>query len=627
MAPAASEDGKTLVELPQLTAAQVQACLHVIYDRQAVLKDMTTRRNCVHVVGLAAQYELQEVYAHAPRHATSETDQQWAVGAIAAGAALPPEALEDVLLALLWPLLDQLLMLAVWLDQDPGRRRDATEQLASCVLWSHARTGQLETALEDVEVKASGDAAWADVGACSREHVFLCLGRAAQQLHQTSPASAVSPAGLPHPIAAAGRLVVAGGHDENWRGLRSVEVYNPAQDRWTSGHSLPANMSFATSAVLGSSMAVLEGATHNSRMAICHRVEGPWHHLPIGDTARVFAALDVIDGNTLVVTGGFTALAKELASAEAATMWHPSSSAADSDPTDPPHQLTWRSIAPMPRPRVCHSTASIGQSLYLMGGQTSRTIYDVIDVWDAGQDSWHTLSPALEHTKRKYATSTVLDGRIIVVGGMSGSRQRLNTVAAYDPREGLWQDSAGGLPVGAPEAPSLKRARRGCGWAASDGRGGVTVQSHGQALHKLLIAATLPGASPGDLVSLQLLAQRLCVAPLLLRQPTSQLRHGGHEYDSSDADDTKVHLLRAASRGAKCAALLAVVLVLPVVRVIRRLVASPYARDLTMQQPCFGTGSHLTAATLPWSTGVLRGVPHGRHLFSSLESQKGGLGL
>ena len=36
MAPAASEDGRTLVELPQLTAAQVQACLHVIYDRQAV---------------------------------------------------------------------------------------------------------------------------------------------------------------------------------------------------------------------------------------------------------------------------------------------------------------------------------------------------------------------------------------------------------------------------------------------------------------------------------------------------------------------------------------------------------------------------------------------------------------
>ena len=45
-----------------------------------------------------------------PRHATSGTDQQWAVSAIAAGAALPPEALEDVLLALLWPLPDQLLV-------------------------------------------------------------------------------------------------------------------------------------------------------------------------------------------------------------------------------------------------------------------------------------------------------------------------------------------------------------------------------------------------------------------------------------------------------------------------------------------------------------------------------------
>ena len=30
-------------------------------------------------------------------------------------------------------------------------------------------------------------------------------------------------------------------------------------------------------------------------------------------------------------------------------------------------------------------------------------------------------------------------------------------------------------------------------------------------------------------VSLQLLAQGLCVPPLLLRQPTSQLGHGGHE--------------------------------------------------------------------------------------------------
>ncbi len=46
--------------------------------------------------------------------------------------------------------------------------------------------------------------------------------------------------------------------------------------------------------------------------------------------------------------------------------------------------------------------------------------------------------------------------------------------AAWRVCAGGLQDSAGGVPVGAPEAPSLKRARRGCGWAASDGRGGVS---------------------------------------------------------------------------------------------------------------------------------------------------------
>ena len=34
--------------------------------------------------------------------------------------------------------------------------------------------GQLETALDGVEVKASGDAAWADVGACSRSVDACC---------------------------------------------------------------------------------------------------------------------------------------------------------------------------------------------------------------------------------------------------------------------------------------------------------------------------------------------------------------------------------------------------------------------------------------------------------------------
>lgn len=36
-----------------------------------------------------------------------------------------------------------------------------------------------------------------------------------------------------------------GGHDSEWRILRSVEIYDPRRDSWTAGPSLPQGVSFA----------------------------------------------------------------------------------------------------------------------------------------------------------------------------------------------------------------------------------------------------------------------------------------------------------------------------------------------------------------------------------------------
>jgi hypothetical protein len=59
----------------------------------------------------------------------------------------------------------------------------------------------------------------------------------------------------------------------------------------------------------------------------------------------------------------------------------------------------------------------------------------LVQVYSPSRDSWRALAAPM-HTERKYHGVCALDGRLFVVGGMNEARARLNTVEAYDPREG-----------------------------------------------------------------------------------------------------------------------------------------------------------------------------------------------
>lgn len=51
---------------------------------------------------------------------------------------------------------------------------------------------------------------------------------------------------------------------------------------------------------------------------------------------------------------------------------------------------------------------------------------------------WTTLqAPVLQ--PRKYLGVCAVEGRLFAIGGMNAQRERLATVEAYDPREGVWK--------------------------------------------------------------------------------------------------------------------------------------------------------------------------------------------
>ena len=75
-----------------------------------------------------------------------------------------------------------------------------------------------------------------------------------------------------------------------------------------------------------------------------------------------------------------------------------------------PSPVEWRYTSDMTVPRTCLAAASLGATLYAVGGQAGRQIWDTAEVYDAGRDLWVQLGSHM-HSERKYTSAGVLHGK------------------------------------------------------------------------------------------------------------------------------------------------------------------------------------------------------------------------
>eukprot|EP00878_Enallax_costatus_P014242 GHUV01014897.1.p1 GENE.GHUV01014897.1~~GHUV01014897.1.p1 ORF type:complete len:549 (+),score=161.79 GHUV01014897.1:230-1876(+) len=95
------------------------------------------------------------------------------------------------------------------------------------------------------------------------------------------------------------KLLVAGGHDLSWRGLKSTEMYDPRTDTWTSGPTLPAALPFAGAGLLSrGELYIVGGGMYSSLMARLDIGDGCWHTLEGPKTPRLHAAVTGSSGAT-----------------------------------------------------------------------------------------------------------------------------------------------------------------------------------------------------------------------------------------------------------------------------------------------------------------------------------------
>jgi len=218
---------------------------------------------------------------------------------------------------------------------------------------------------------------------------------------------------------------------------RRVDIYDPEHDRWRLGPELPGAETHLAAVTLGRDIVVaggFSGAFTTGRPLPTAAV----FRLPAGGTAWQA-------GPTLPNAGA--AFASDLLGKEL----HLAGGLFVDGNTDSPYHYVWDTAgaaawsmaAELPNPRNHGGGAAAGGRFYAIGGrhewnEQAGNVADV-EVFEPETSAWASRAPLpVGRSEIGASTSTLSDGRILVVGGSMNGIMPSDAVDVYDPRTDAW---------------------------------------------------------------------------------------------------------------------------------------------------------------------------------------------
>ncbi|MDH5300678.1 MAG: hypothetical protein OEW58_04880 [Gammaproteobacteria bacterium] len=227
--------------------------------------------------------------------------------------------------------------------------------------------------------------------------------------------------------------IVGGGFkkpDGNFQFLRTVEIYDPATNRWTTGPDMQQPHDYPA-AVLDEGYiyilaghhpdACLGGPKTDPGFDFCERWKpgmAQWEVLPSLPTPR-FAASGFMRHNAIMVAGGVAFTPDGFNNFDFIETYD-----------KPSRQWTQDSQLKLPWPAAGQGMCNLGDTLFFFGGYSTENIHNRASLCPAGSNIWRELPPM--PAARAAMGVAMMDNTIYLVGGWADDgRTPVNTVFAY----------------------------------------------------------------------------------------------------------------------------------------------------------------------------------------------------
>jgi N-acetylneuraminic acid mutarotase len=235
-----------------------------------------------------------------------------------------------------------------------------------------------------------------------------------------------------------GKLYVLGGYiNQDIHATPRSDVYDPIRNTWTQLDDMPVTLTHCGQAIEGTNLWIAGGfvgdhpgdATSDvwKYDAIANNwTKGPSLPLPRGSGALA------LRGRFLHFFGGLPGAGSK-AIAEFGNQW-----ILNLD------NLTagWKVAAAIPTPRGHFSAVSLNNKVYAIGGQhlwdENTGVEDDVDVYDPATNKWTKAAPLPKPLSHTTASTFVLNGKIVVVGGATSFFKTSADIYTYDPATNIW---------------------------------------------------------------------------------------------------------------------------------------------------------------------------------------------
>ncbi|XP_062308168.1 influenza virus NS1A-binding protein homolog A [Osmerus eperlanus] len=220
-----------------------------------------------------------------------------------------------------------------------------------------------------------------------------------------------------------GRLVAAGGYNRE-ECLRTVECYDPKDDRWTFMAPMRTPRARFQMAVLMGQLYVMGGSNGHSDELSCGETYDPhtdeWAQVPELRTNRCNAGVCALNNKLFVVGGSDPCGQKGLKNCDAFD----------------PVSKTWNNCAPLNIRRHQAAVCELEGFMYVIGGAESWNCLNTVERYNPENNTWTLIAPM--NVARRGAGVAVYAGKLFVVGGFDGSHA-LRCVEVYDPARNEWR--------------------------------------------------------------------------------------------------------------------------------------------------------------------------------------------